>query len=66
MALQDLPKIDIRSHPTAMRLFWFLVEDFFEQPIVMKLFLMVGWLAILLMGLPALLSLVGMVAGGDA
>ena len=49
-----------------MRLFWFLVEDFFEQSIVMKAFLMVGWLAILLMAVPAVLAVVGMLTGGDA
>lgn len=33
---------------------WHLIEDFFEQGIVMKLFITVGWLAIVIM----LLSLV--------
>ena len=33
---------------------WHLIEDFFEQSIVMKLFIAVGWLAIVIM----LLSLV--------
>ena len=48
-----------------MRLFWYLVEDFFEQPILMKLFLLVGWLAILLMGLPAVQTLFGLLLGSD-
>ena len=33
---------------------WHLIEDFFEQSIVMKLFIAVGWLAIVIM----LLSLI--------
>ena len=33
---------------------WHLIEDFFEQSIVMKLFIAVGWLAIIIM----LLSLI--------
>ncbi len=32
-----------------MRLFWYLVEDFFEQSIVMKAFIAWGWLAIIIM-----------------
>ena len=28
---------------------WYLIEDFFEQSIVGKLFLGVGWLAVLIM-----------------
>ncbi len=30
---------------------WHLIEDFFEQGIVMKLFIAVGWLAIIIMAL---------------
>ena len=33
---------------------WHLIEDFFEQSIVMKLFIAVGWLGIVIM----LLSLI--------
>ncbi len=32
-----------------MRLFWYLIEDFFEQSLIMKAFLAWGWLAIILM-----------------
>ena len=32
-----------------MKFFWYLIEDFFEQSIVMQGFLALGWLAILIM-----------------
>jgi hypothetical protein len=41
---------------------WYLIEDFFEQPLVMKGFIGVGWLCVLIMamsvieGLPNLLG----------
>lgn len=41
---------------------WYLIEDFFEQPLVMKAFIGVGWLCVLIMttsvieGLPKLLG----------
>ncbi len=41
---------------------WYLVEDFFEQGLVMKAFIGVGWLCMLIMtmsiydGLPSLLG----------
>jgi uncharacterized membrane protein len=41
---------------------WYLIEDFFEQPLVMKAFIGVGWLCVLIMtmsvivGLPNLLG----------
>lgn len=28
---------------------WYLIEDFFEQGLVVKLFLMLGWLAVAIM-----------------
>ncbi len=28
---------------------WYLIEDFFEQGILVKLFLAVGWLAVIIM-----------------
>ena len=41
---------------------WYLIEDFFEQSLIMKLFLMWGWVSVVIMALslwdtaPALLS----------
>jgi hypothetical protein len=32
-----------------MRLFWSLVEDFFEQNLVMKAFIAWGWLSVVIM-----------------
>jgi hypothetical protein len=28
---------------------WYLIEDFFEQPLIMKLVIVWGWLAVLIM-----------------
>ncbi len=41
---------------------WYLIEDFFEQPLVMKAFIGLGWLCMVIMvasvinGLPNLLG----------
>ena len=38
---------------------WYLLEDFLEQPLAMKLFLGVGWLCVVIMGASLAASLVG-------
>lgn len=35
--------------PSRVKTMWHLIEDFFEQGIVVKLFLGVGWLAVIIM-----------------
>ena len=37
------------SEEKPMRLFWSLVEDFFEQNLVMKAFIAWGWLSVVIM-----------------
>ncbi|MEM7217492.1 MAG: hypothetical protein AAF515_03945 [Pseudomonadota bacterium] len=37
--------------------FWYLIEDFFEQSLVMKGFIGLGWLAVLIMATSLLFSL---------
>ena len=32
-----------------MQIFWYLVEDFMEQPLIMKAFIGWGWLSVVLM-----------------
>ncbi|MEE2893742.1 MAG: hypothetical protein VX766_16555 [Pseudomonadota bacterium] len=32
-----------------MQMFWYLVEDFVEQPLIMKAFIGWGWLCVVLM-----------------
>ena len=41
------------------RQMWYLLEDFLEQPLAMKLFLGVGWLCVVIMGASLAASLVG-------
>jgi hypothetical protein len=36
------------------RIMWYLIEDFFEQPLVMKAFIGIGWLCVLIMGASAI------------
>lgn len=38
---------------------WYLLEDFLEQPILMKLFLGVGWLCIVIMAASFVVSVAG-------
>ena len=38
-----------QSEENPMRLFWSLVEDFFEQNLVMKAFIAWGWLSVVIM-----------------
>lgn len=37
---------------------WHLVQDFFEQSLVVKLFTLVGWLAVAIMGASLIASFV--------
>lgn len=38
---------------------WYLLEDFLEQPLAMKLFLGIGWLCIVIMGASFVVSVAG-------
>lgn len=43
---------------------WHLLEDFLEQSLAMKLFLLWGWLSIVLMASSFVVSLPALFAGG--
>ena len=38
---------------------WYLLEDFLEQPVAMKLFLGTGWLCVLIMAASFVVSVTG-------
>ena len=44
-----IPRRDSLWVPQRMKPFWYLVEDFFEQPLIIKVALAWGWVSVLVM-----------------